>query len=98
MELLAKLVLVVLAVGAVWWLVQPRYTFVVRIDGGVPRVTNGQVTAAFLQELGRACGEFAVCRGWVGGVRRGGRTALAFSRNLPQPCRQRVRNLWELHG
>jgi hypothetical protein len=98
-ELVSKLVLVALVIGAVWWMLQPRYVFVVRIAGGVPRATRGKVTAAFLQQIGQACAEHKVSRGWIGGVLRGRRgVALAFSRGMPPPCRQRLRNLWTMLG
>jgi Protein of unknown function (DUF3634) len=97
-DLLAKLIVGALFVGALWWLLQPRYVFVVRVHDGVPRVHRGLVTTAFLQELGRVCAEAGVSRGWIGGVRRGRRPALAFSRNIPPPCQQRLRNLWLLQG
>jgi hypothetical protein len=98
MALLAQLVVIGLLVGALWWACQPRYVFVVRIDHGQPCVTRGKVTPTFLREVGQACGDAEVRRGWVGGVRRGKQVALAFSRSIPQACRQRLRNQWQLHG
>jgi hypothetical protein len=97
-DLVGKLVLVALAVGAVWWMLQPRYVFVVRIAGGVPRATSGKVTAAFLEEIGEACAEYKVSRGWIGGVPRGRQVTLTFSRGMPPSCRQRLRNLWAMHA
>jgi Protein of unknown function (DUF3634) len=97
-DLVTKLVVVALCAGALWWAIQPRYLFVVRVTGGVPRVARGKVTAAFLQQLGQACAEGGVSQGWVGGVQRGRRLALAFSRSIPPPCQQRLRNLWLLQG
>jgi hypothetical protein len=97
-ELLAKLLVVALVLGALWWAIQPRYTFIVRIENGVPRAAKGQVTAAFLQQVSQACAELALSRGWIGGVQRGRRLALAFSRNIPPSCQQRLRNVWALHG
>jgi hypothetical protein len=35
-----------------------------------------------------------VQQGWVRGVWRGRRIALVFSRNIPPPCQQQIRNLW----
>jgi hypothetical protein len=95
-ELAGKLVLVALAVATVWWIIQPRYIFIVRIAQGVPRATKGKVTAAFLHQIDQACSEYKVSRGWVGGVPRGRQIALAFSRGMPPPCRQRIRNLWAM--
>jgi hypothetical protein len=98
MELIFKVVVVGLVIGALWWAFQPRYTFVVRIEKGVPRLTKGKVTATFLQEVGQACAEGGIVTGWVGGVRRGRQVTLACSRRIPVPSQQRLRNLWMLHG
>lgn len=95
-DLVVNVVVLALVVGGLWLAIQPRYVFVVRIEGGTARVSKGKVTPAFLAEIGRACDEFGTARGWVGGVQRGKRVALAFSRNIPHPCRQRLRNLWIL--
>lgn len=98
MELIPKLVVIALVIGALWVALQPRYVFLVRLKDGVPRVSKGKVTPAFLQQLGQACAELGVSRGWVGGVQRGRRVALAFSRSIPPPCQQRLRNLWVVQG
>jgi hypothetical protein len=97
LESVPNLIVFAIVAGALWWALQPRYAFVVHLDGGVPRVTKGRVTAAFLKEVGLACGEAGVARGWVGGVQRGRRLALRFSRSIPPQCRQRLRNVWALH-
>jgi hypothetical protein len=96
MHLAAKLLVIALMAGALWWLVQPRYVFLVRVRHGVPRLTRGKLTGVFLQELGQACAESTVRRGWIAGVHRGWRVRLEFSRSIPAPCRQRLRNLWVL--
>jgi Protein of unknown function (DUF3634) len=98
MELLAKLVFIGLAVGVLWLVCQPRYVFVVRIESGKPRVSRGKVTAGFLHQVGEICGSAGVACGWMGGVLRGKRIALLFSRSIPPSCRQRLRNQWLLHG
>lgn len=98
MEWIGKLVFLVLVAAALWWAMQPRYAFLICIAGGVPRVTRGKVTSAFLQQVGEVCAEEGLSRGWVGGVPRGRQMALVFSRSIPPPCRQRLRNLWALQG
>jgi hypothetical protein len=98
MDLLPKIFVVVLLVGALVWALQPRYAFVVRIERGTLRVTRGKVALKVLQQLEQACSEADISRGWVGGIQRGRRVTLAFSRSIPPPCRQRLRNLWVLHG
>lgn len=98
MDLLVKVVVVGLLLAGFWVLLQPRYAFVVSVEGGVPRVSRGKVMPAFLEEVGHACAELGVSHGWVAGVQRGRRVALTFSRHFAPAARQRLRNLWTLHG
>jgi hypothetical protein len=97
MELLLKILVVASLVGLIWFMIQPRFVFYVRIDAGQPRVTKGKVTAAFLDVIGETCQRNGVARGWVGGVAKGREIALEFSRSIPQPCRQQLRNMWMMH-
>ena len=97
MEALIKVAVVVLAATVVWYLVRPRYAFVVRIRGGVPRLVKGKATVAFLQALGQVCADSAISDGWVRGVGRGQDISLVFSRHIPPPVQQRLRNLWSIH-
>jgi Protein of unknown function (DUF3634) len=91
--------LVVAVIGvALYWLVQPRYVFVIRINNSGTRTVRGKVTVQFLQLVEETCGQHGVVRGWVGGVMQRQRVALAFSHNIPAACRQRLRNVWTLHG
>jgi hypothetical protein len=98
MELVAKLVVVGLVAAALWWACQPRFVFLVRIKYGEQHVARGKVTRAFLQQVAEVCGAAGVKRGWVGGVQRGKHTTLLFSRSIPAPCRQQLRNRWALDG
>jgi hypothetical protein len=81
----------------IWYLLQPRYQFVVRIRDGQARVTRGKVTEAFLEDIRDACRDVQLRAGWVGGIRRGKRIVLAFNRRMPLPLRQRLRNAWMIH-
>jgi hypothetical protein len=96
MEPYANLLLLALLAVGFWWAIQPQYAFVVQIDDGSPRVARGKVTPTFLRTVQEVCGRAGVARGWVGGVRRGRRVALAFSRDFPASCQQQLRNLWPL--
>jgi hypothetical protein len=90
--------LVLLATWGFWSACRPRPRFVVRIANGVPRVARGKVTQAFLQEIGEVCDRHGVRRGELRGVDEGRRIALVFSGNMPEPCRQQLRNIWNLSG
>jgi hypothetical protein len=98
MEPAVQIVLVALVVAGAWWALQPRYVFIIHLRAGRPSVTRGKVTAQFLDLVRDACADGGVSSGWVGGVRRGKRIRLAFSWGFPPGCRQRLRNLWNLHG
>jgi Protein of unknown function (DUF3634) len=87
-----------LVVWGLWSAIRPNAIFVVRIDDGVPRVVRGQVTRAFAQEVGEVCRRHEIRRGEVRGRAEGHRIVLDFSRNIPNSCRQQLRNLWNLSG
>jgi Protein of unknown function (DUF3634) len=94
----ARIAVVAAVVVAIAWLIaSARYVFWVRIRNGVPKVGRGKLAAPFLRDLIDVCGRYPIERGWVGGVRRGRHIQLAFSRSIPEPCRQQLRNLWNLH-
>jgi len=74
--------------------VATQYTFMVVIRRGEVHVTKGHVPAEFLDHVREVCGEHAITSGWIGGVLRGKNTALKFSRQIPRPIQQRLRNYW----
>jgi Protein of unknown function (DUF3634) len=76
----------------------PKAAFVVRVAGGVPRVTKGIVTREFRHEISETCRRHRVKDGVIRGHSRGGRIALTFSAGIPTACRQQLRNLWALHA
>ncbi len=87
-----------LVVWGLWSAIHPTAIFVVRIDEGVPRAVRGRVTRAFVQEVGEVCRRHEIHRGEVRGRAEGQRIVLDFSRNIPDSCRQQLRNLWNLSG
>jgi hypothetical protein len=97
-DILFKLGLVVVLALGIYSVCRPRPNFVVRIVGGVPRVVRGKVARGFLQEIGEVCDRHGVEHGEVRGLAAGHRIALAFSGSVPEPCRQQLRNLWNLSG
>ncbi len=90
--------LLAVAAGVALLACRPRYAFVVRLERGEPRVASGEVTAAFLEEVREVCQQARQMSGWLGGVRQGHRIKLTFSHGIPPPLRQRLRNVWMLHG
>jgi hypothetical protein len=76
----------------------PRPVFVVRIINGVPRTARGLVTRGFLQDIAETCARHGVRGGEIRGIASGRRINLAFSGEMPEACRQQLRNLWNLSG
>jgi Protein of unknown function (DUF3634) len=98
LEIALQLVICAAVFAVIFFLLQaalvPRYVFVVQINGPSLNVTKGKVRGDFLDDLREVLREFGVTSGWIGGVKRGKSIALRFSGNIPQPCQQRLRNLW----
>jgi hypothetical protein len=97
-EPLIKIAVIAFAAWAFWVALRPRYAFVVRVGGGIPRAVKGTVTAAFLEQVRRVCAEHGVPSGTVRGRVRGRRISLAFSGGIPPSARQQLRNWWALSG
>ncbi len=101
MDLVAKLVALLIG-GAIMWSLwraaQGRCVFVVRVSDGEPRAVAGTVTAALLNVVREVAAEHGVRAGEVRGLARGARIRLEFSRQFPEPARQRLRNWWGFSG
>jgi Protein of unknown function (DUF3634) len=96
-----SLILLALVVPLGWGLVaalRPHALFVIRINQGVPRAARGQVTRGFLQDVAETCARHGLRSGEIRGIAAGRRIALSFSWGIPEPCRQQIRNLWNLSG
>ena len=79
----------------IWSILQSQYAFEIRVKNGQPHIRKGKVTRAFLTRVAEVCQESGVLRGWIGGVPRGRRIALRFSRHFPPGTQQRLRNEWQ---
>jgi Protein of unknown function (DUF3634) len=95
MGMLEPIILVVVVSGVAWILFSGRFEFRVRISRGSLKLITGKVTHDSLSQLKSICTEYQIKRGWIGGVRRGRRLQLTFSRSVPPGCRQQIRNMWE---
>jgi hypothetical protein len=87
-----------LIIWSLWRAGQPRRVFVIRIAGGEPRAVARAVTPAFLECVREVAAEHGIETGRVWGLARGARIRLAFSRQIPAPARQQVRNWWAVSG
>jgi len=97
-EWLFKPLVVGFALWMGWSLLRPRYAFEIRVEDGKPTVRAGKVTRAYLARVADVCRTDGVDHGRIGGLPRGGRTALRFSRDFPPGVRQRLRNEWVMMG
>jgi hypothetical protein len=93
-QLLVLAVALTVILGIIRVAVARQYVFMVVIRRGEVQVTKGNVPAEFLAHVREVCDEHAVRSGWIGGVLRGKNTALKFSRQIPPPTQQRLRNYW----
>jgi len=98
LQIIAYLVLLVV-VGAIAWVIwHGRAEFVVRIRDGRPERFRGPVGKEFLRDLEEICRREEIPAGTIRGKRDGGRVVLQFSRQIPQPCQQQIRNAWQASG
>ena len=98
MDLLPEFVALAFLLLLVWALARPRSAFVVEVVDGVPEVVRGKATPAFVGRIREICGEYGWQNGTVRGLVRGRRISLAFSRDIPVPGQQQLRNWWAVSG
>ena len=79
-----------------WLALRPRYVFTLVIEGARLKSVRGTVPSAFVQEVEGLCEGAELDRGKIHGVARGRHIQLSFSQNIPDDCRQKLRNLWQL--
>lgn len=91
-------VLLAVAAAATWFALGPSPLFVIAIENGTPRAIRGTVSPGVLGALAEICADCGVRTGTVRGVPEGDRIRLEFSRNLPRPFQQQVRNWWVNSG
>jgi hypothetical protein len=97
-EWIVRALVIGFAAWLIWAVLQPRYVFEIRIEGGKSHVRKGKVTSAFLGRVTAVCQESGVAQGWIGGVQQGRRVALRFSRHFAPGPQQRLRNAWQSTG
>jgi Protein of unknown function (DUF3634) len=94
-----KLVLLTSAAASLWWLVQPRSLFVLRIKAGEVTVVRGTVLAAFQNQVREVCRMHGITTGRLQGFAvSGGQVRLHGSRKFSRGALQQLRNWWSAHG
>ena len=87
-----------LLIWGIWGITQPRRVFLIRVVQGIPRIAQGKVTAAFLLRVREVAESHGVQNATVSGLAQGDRITLRFSRQLPKPACQQLRNWWVVSG
>lgn len=98
MELLAKLALFGLIAAGIWYALQPKCAFVIRLSGGAAKATYGVVTPAMLEQVRETCEQHKLDRAVVRGLMKKQHISLSFSRNVPPEAQQQLRNWWVMHA
>lgn len=70
---------------------------VVSLAGGTARLVHGKATAAWVADCTAIAAEFGLVVGSVEAVRTWRGLGLRFSPDVPAACRQRFRNVFDLH-
>lgn len=70
----------------------PRFT--IRIRDGKAEATQGKVMDRVVAECSNVARERGLSGGTIYGMRRGDGVSLVFSKDVPEPDRQRFRNTW----
>ena len=71
--------------------------FEIRFKGGISNLSRGKATRAFIQECMEVCNREKLDSIRIYGVNSEYGVRLEFSSNTPESCRQRFRNIWEIH-
>jgi hypothetical protein len=95
--------LAALAVGGfvlwgLWTAAKPRPLFEIELLDGTLQVKVGKATPAFLQTIEEIAEANDITEATISGYANGTRIRLGFSREVPDDCRQQLRNWWAEHG
>lgn len=96
MQYLGPILIALIGLAVIWLMLRKRYEFIVRIGERDVRLLRGKVAPAVLSEVRELCDREGLTRGEIRGVRHNRRVALQFSRQIPGPNQQQIRNLWNL--
>jgi hypothetical protein len=87
-------VFVVLILRALWQAGRPHRHFTIRLADGEPKVVKGTATPALLRLVNEVASYNNLKKGWISGVASGSVIRLEFSKSIPEPARQQMRNGW----
>jgi hypothetical protein len=97
-ELLIRVALGGLVIAGLWYAASPRPVFSLRIENGCVRTTRGNPPKYFFHKVEDVCHASGIADGMVHGMRWGRKITLRFSGPIPDDCRQKLRNLWQIQG
>ncbi len=97
MEILLKVGAVVI-LGLIGWSAyqasRPRRYFTIKLSSGEPRVVQGKATGPVLAMIRDVASHNALKTGTISAVEAPLGVRLEFSRSIPEPARQQMRNGW----
>jgi hypothetical protein len=97
MEILIKTGVVVI-IGLIFWAahltIRSRRYFTIKLFNGEPRVVGGKATAPVLELIRDVAAHNGIMKGTISGVEAPLGVRLEFSRSIPEPARQQLRNGW----
>lgn len=85
-------------IWGLWRAAKPRPLFEIELLDGTLQVKVGRATPAFLQTIEEIAEANDLSQATVIGYLSGTRVRLAFSADMPEECRQQLRNWWAEHG
>lgn len=98
MEILLKVGVAVIVIGLVFWAthrtIRSRRYFTIKLINGEPRVVQGKATAPVLALVRDVTSHNGIQSGTISAVEAPVGVRLEFSRSIPEPTRQQMRNGW----
>jgi len=90
-------VVVALAIGYIAYAAR-NFVWSIKVRDGSSALTRGRIPLTAVAELVEVLNRNGVRNATIYGIRRRGTVTLAFSRSIPQSCRQGLRNVWSMHA
>ncbi len=97
MEIVLK-VGVVIIIGLIGWAAyqasRPRRYFTIKLGNGEPKVVHGKATGPVLALIRDVASHNGLKSGTISAIQAPQGVRLEFSRSIPEPARQQMRNGW----
>ena len=91
-------VVLALAIGYAAYTARKSFVWSIKVRDGSSALSRGKIPLTAVAELVDVLNRNGVRNATIYGIRRRGTVTLAFSRSIPQSCRQGLRNVWSMHA